>query len=223
MPASVSGAQSGAGGENCRPGRFVQREGRSRCAFFTVLLTTPPLQTKLRCWGPSGTASSRTLETMAWDRPWLHFRVRWGLPLRAAHLQQQAKVVHVTARLHIPLLLQSSITTPFLTCALSGAAGMSTGRQALLLLCLWVCLRCGACCPPCGAVPSLQVWAALTLMTEIRHRVVAVRMLHLTGTVTSCQEAAERCHAAEVVDRRLTPQQAKLADEAAERLKRLEV
>ena len=69
----------------------------------------------------------------------------------------------------------------------------------------------------------MQIWAALTLLTEIRHRVVAIRMLNLTGTLAKCQEATATAHAAATQGRRLTPAQAKLADEAAERLARLEV
>lgn len=68
-----------------------------------------------------------------------------------------------------------------------------------------------------------QLWAAVTLVTEVRHRVLAIRMLHLTGTVAKCQEAAEAAHAAATEGRRLTPAQAKLSEEAAQRLARLEV
>lgn len=79
------------------------------------------------------------------------------------------------------------------------------------------------CIVRCSRDEHREIWAALTLLTEIRHRVVALRMLHLTGALASCREAAATCHAAAVADRRLTNQQAKLAEEAAERLQRLEV
>lgn len=63
-----------------------------------------------------------------------------------------------------------------------------------------------------------QVWASLCLLTELRHRVVLVRLLHLTGTVAACQRAARICHAAATAGRRLPAQQARLAEEAEARL-----
>lgn len=62
------------------------------------------------------------------------------------------------------------------------------------------------------------MWCSLCLITSIKHRVVAPRLLHLTGTVASCQRAAEVCHGAATAGRRLTQQQAKAAEEAAARL-----
>lgn len=67
-------------------------------------------------------------------------------------------------------------------------------------------------------LPPRQVWCALTLITEIRHRVVALRLLRLTGTVAPCRDAALAWHAALTAGRRLSAAQAKLAEEANGRL-----
>lgn len=67
------------------------------------------------------------------------------------------------------------------------------------------------------------MWCSLTVITEIKHRVVALRMLRLAGTVASCQRAVGVCHAAATQGRRLTQQQAKAAEEAGARLAKMAV
>ena len=67
----------------------------------------------------------------------------------------------------------------------------------------------------------LQVWCSLSLITEIRHRVLLLRLLHLTGTVAACQRASLVAHAAALAAPgrgRLTPLQIRLAEEANAKL-----
>ncbi|PSC69139.1 spindle assembly abnormal 6-like protein [Micractinium conductrix] len=52
------------------------------------------------------------------------------------------------------------------------------------------------CAVRCSRDEYRQIWASLCLLTEVKHRVVRLRLLHLTGTVASCQRAARTCHAA---------------------------
>jgi hypothetical protein len=66
------------------------------------------------------------------------------------------------------------------------------------------------------------VWCALTLLTEIRHRVVMLRMLHLTGAVASAREVAQRCAAAALAPMQLKRQHAALAEAAADRLAQMD-
>ena len=99
------------------------------------------------------------------------------------------------------------------------------------------CEACSPCAPrartaAAGAAPCLhpasppaalflataQVWGSLCFITEIRHRVVLLRLLHLTGTVAACQQAALACHGAVTAGRRLPPALAKLGEEANARL-----
>jgi hypothetical protein len=69
----------------------------------------------------------------------------------------------------------------------------------------------------------LQIWCSLSLITEIRHRVVLLRLLHLTGSVPSCQRAIAVAHGAATAGRRLTQQQARLAEEANAKLSAMAV
>lgn len=71
---------------------------------------------------------------------------------------------------------------------------------------------------PSHRTPDTQVWGSLSFITEIRHRVVLLRLLHLTGTVAACQQAALAYHATASAGRRLPPVLAKLAEEANARL-----
>lgn len=71
---------------------------------------------------------------------------------------------------------------------------------------------------PSHRPPHTQVWGSLSFITEIRHRVVLLRLLHLTGTVAACQQAALAYHATAAAGRRLPPMLAKLAEEANTRL-----
>ena len=71
--------------------------------------------------------------------------------------------------------------------------------------------------------PEAQVWAALSLITEIRHRAVLVRLLHLGGTLASCQRAALAHSRAALARLQLTPQQRRSADDAEARLRALEL
>ena len=71
--------------------------------------------------------------------------------------------------------------------------------------------------------PGTQVWAALSLITEIRHRAVLVRLLHLGGTLASCQRAALAHSRAALARLPLTPQQRRSADDAEARLRALEL
>jgi hypothetical protein len=52
----------------------------------------------------------------------------------------------------------------------------------------------------------VQVWCAATLITDIRHRVVSLRMLDITGTLRCCKKAAASFNAAVLAERHLTPQ-----------------
>ena len=71
---------------------------------------------------------------------------------------------------------------------------------------------------PLCTSPLAQVWCSLSFLTEIRHRVLLLRLLHLTGSVPSCQRAISCAHSAATAGRRLTQQQARLAEEAHAKL-----
>ena len=99
------------------------------------------------CWAPFGTACSCISGTTAWARHWPPSRVRacgglacppqqrlW-VPAHRCCCCCRAAAVSLPRpprlpRLPLPLPLQSSITTPFPTCAPSAAAGTSTARSA---------------------------------------------------------------------------------------------
>ncbi|KAL4433886.1 hypothetical protein ABPG75_000327 [Micractinium tetrahymenae] len=74
------------------------------------------------------------------------------------------------------------------------------------------------CIVRCSRDEYRQVWVSLCLLTEVRHRAVLLRLLHLTGTVAACQKAARVAHVAAIAGRRLPAQQARAADEAEARL-----
>mmetsp|Transcript_9888 Transcript_9888/g.32075 ORF Transcript_9888/g.32075 Transcript_9888/m.32075 type:complete len:150 (-) Transcript_9888:68-517(-) len=48
----------------------------------------------------------------------------------------------------------------------------------------------GLCVLRCGRESYREVWGAATLVTEVRGRVAALRVLHVGGTLRSCQAAA---------------------------------
>lgn len=63
-----------------------------------------------------------------------------------------------------------------------------------------------------------QIWASISLITTINHRVLMPRLVQLTGSLPRCQAAALQAHAGATAGARLSPQQAKLAEEANTRL-----
>jgi hypothetical protein len=68
----------------------------------------------------------------------------------------------------------------------------------------------------------MQIWCAITLVTEIRHRVVMARLLHLTGTVASAREVAIGCNAAALAPMQLKRTQLALVEQANERLEQMD-
>ncbi len=70
---------------------------------------------------------------------------------------------------------------------------------------------------------SLQVWCALSTITELRHRALLVHLLHLGGTLASCQRAALAHSRAALAQLRLTAQQARAAEAAEARIRALEL
>jgi RNase P/RNase MRP subunit POP5 len=81
----------------------------------------------------------------------------------------------------------------------------------------------GLCAIRCSRDEYRKIWCSLTLLTEIRHRVVAIRLLHLTGRMESCKEAGKLCENAAIKGLRLSEKQMKLHSEAVERLELMEL
>jgi len=69
---------------------------------------------------------------------------------------------------------------------------------------------------------AVQVWCALTLITEIRHRVMMIRMLRVTGTLALCKESAAAANAAALQAMQPTKAQAALLEQAQDRLEQME-
>ena len=67
-----------------------------------------------------------------------------------------------------------------------------------------------------------QIWCALTLVTEIRNRVVRVQMLSLTGTAKKCVEFAQARDAFVLQDMKLTKQQQASVEAAKRRLQEVD-
>ena len=76
---------------------------------------------------------------------------------------------------------------------------------------------------PKAAHAPPQVWCSLSTITEIRHRAVLVRLLHLGGTLASCQQAALAHSRAALAQLQLTTQQRRSAEDAEARLQALEL
>ena len=70
---------------------------------------------------------------------------------------------------------------------------------------------------------STQVWAALTLVTDIRNAVVTIRLLHLTGTAAACKALTQQCDDRGLQGLKLTRPQAQAVEDAKERLSHMEV
>ena len=64
----------------------------------------------------------------------------------------------------------------------------------------------------------MQIWCALTLVTEIRNRVVRMQMLHLTGTAKKCVELAQARDEEVLRDLKLNQQQEAVVAVARKRL-----
>ncbi|KAK9819175.1 hypothetical protein WJX81_006362 [Elliptochloris bilobata] len=81
----------------------------------------------------------------------------------------------------------------------------------------------GLCIVRCSRDQHRQVWGALSTITEIRHRTVLLRLLHLGGTLASCQRTALAHSRASLAALQLTAQQARSARDAEARLQALEL
>jgi hypothetical protein len=69
---------------------------------------------------------------------------------------------------------------------------------------------------------AVQIWLALTFITEIKNRVVMVRLLRLTGVLRCCLEAARAADAAALAARKLGRAELAAAEQARARLELIE-
>lgn len=75
-----------------------------------------------------------------------------------------------------------------------------------------------------GVKICLQIWFALTLITEIQHRVVSIRMVNVTGTAKKSAEITRQVE--ELAIKRLSvsqEQQQKIMDAAVIKLQAVDV
>lgn len=68
-----------------------------------------------------------------------------------------------------------------------------------------------------------QVWAAMTMVTDINHRAVLLRLLHLSGTIGCCKEMAMKLNSLLVERSKLGRHQAGQAAALQQRITSLEL
>jgi Rpp14/Pop5 family len=68
----------------------------------------------------------------------------------------------------------------------------------------------------------VQIWCALTLVTEIKNRVVRIQMLHLTGTAKKCIELTQAKDEAVLAGMKLNKQQQQIAEAGIKKLASVE-
>ncbi len=68
-----------------------------------------------------------------------------------------------------------------------------------------------------------QIWCAITLITQIRNRVVSIRMIHLTGTARKCVELAQKRDEEILAVMKPNKQQSLVLEAALTRLKAVDV
>lgn len=66
------------------------------------------------------------------------------------------------------------------------------------------------------------MWISLTLLTELRKRAVAIRLLYVSGSLEPSKEFVKEAVAAIQKGRKCNAQHQKLMDQAAERLQAVE-
>ena len=71
--------------------------------------------------------------------------------------------------------------------------------------------------------PCLQVWCALTFVTQVKNRPCAVRVLHSTGSVAKCVELTRACDVAALAPLRLGKAATAAAMAAEQRLAQVDL
>lgn len=61
------------------------------------------------------------------------------------------------------------------------------------------------------------------MLTEMRHRVVAMRMVKLSGSFSACKEIAKECNVALMKEKKLSQKYIEVSEEADRRLEATEM
>lgn len=105
----------------------------------------------------------------------------------------------------VPDQMPPATNAPSCSLREGGAAYVQRSQAGMLTRCSVRWLR-QVTAVTAAAAPLVQIWCAVTMLTSIKNRVVLPRLLHLTGTVAACKEAAQKLNAARTAREKLSSQ-----------------